>query len=312
MPDATQPSAPRPDAGDAPRSALADRIARWTGTRHKLETAIPNLSFSRWETPTEPASYTLEASVCLIAQGAKRVLLGEEEYEYDAHHFLITSIDLPVVARIIKASEDRPYLGLMLRLDQREVSQLVVERPPVMPRMPQPRRGMAVSEVPPPLLGAFLRLVDLLDAPEEIPVLAPLIQKEIVYRLLMGEQGHRLMQIAAAGSRGQQVSLAVRWLKEHYARPLCVNDLAAQAGMSASAFHHHFRQMTSMSPLQFQKWLRLHEARRLMLTERLDAATAAFNVGYESPSQFSREYSRQFGTPPLRDIRNLSRRIEST
>lgn len=295
----------------APRPALADRIARWTGNEHKLVTAIPNLSFSRWETPTQPTSYTLEASVCLIAQGTKRVLLGEEEYVYDAHHFLITSIDLPVVAQIVEASGDRPYLGLMLRLDQREISQLVVECTPAVPRMRQPRRGMAVSVVPPPLLDAFLRLVDLLDAPEEIPVLAPLVQKEIMYRLLMGEQGYRLMQIAAAGSRGHQISLAVRWLKENYAKPLRVDDLAAQAGMSTSAFHHHFRQMTSMSPLQFQKWLRLHEARRLMLTERLDAATAAFNVGYESPSQFSREYSRLFGIPPLRDIRNLNRRIES-
>ena len=164
---------------------------------------------------------------------------------------------------------------------------------------------MAVSEVSLPLLNAFQRLIDLLDQPEDIPILAPLIQREILYRLLMGEQGPRLRQMGAAGSQSHQIARAIDWLKANFSQPLRVDDLAAHARMSTSAFHHHFRALTAMSPLQFQKWLRLHEARRLMLTEHLDAATAAFQVGYESPSQFSREYNRLFGAPPLRDITSL-------
>jgi AraC-like DNA-binding protein len=155
-------------------------------------------------------------------------------------------------------------------------------------------------------------LLDLLAAPQDIPILAPLIQREILYRLLVGEQGARLRQIAAAGSPSQQIAQAIAWLKRHYTRPLRIEDLAAHAHMSPSTFHHHFRTLTAMSPLQYQKWLRLNEARRLMLTERLDAATAAFQVGYESPSQFSREYRRVFGAPPLRDVTTLRHMAGST
>ncbi|TVM10014.1 AraC family transcriptional regulator, partial [Oceanidesulfovibrio indonesiensis] len=166
-------------------------------------------------------------------------------------------------------------------------------------------RGMAVSEVSKPLLDAFLRLLDLLDEPESVPILAPMVQREIAYRLLTGEQGARLRQIAAAGSHSQQIARTIDWLKENYSQQLKVEALAKQAGMSTSTFHHHFRSVTAMSPLQFQKWIRLHEARRLMLLDRLDATSAALQVGYESPSQFSREYSRLFGAPPLRDIKRL-------
>ena len=168
-----------------------------------------------------------------------------------------------------------------------------------------PSRGMATGAVTVPLLSACQRLLDLLAAPQDIPILAPLIQREILYRLLVGEQGARLRQIASAGSPSQQIAQAIAWLKRHYTLPLRIEDLAAHVHMSPSTFHHHFRALTAMSPLQYQKWLRLHEARRLMLTERLDATTAAFEVGYESPSQFSREYRRVFGAPPLRDITSL-------
>lgn len=289
------------------RARLVESIARWTTATEHLCTAIPGLIFRRLETPTQPASYMHEPSVCLVAQGAKRVLLGEEAYDYDAYHFLITSVDLPVVAHVTEASPEKPYLSLTLRLDRREIAQLTVDSMLPPPRSLGAGRGMAVSELSLPLLKAFLRLIDLLDEPEDIPILAPLAQREICYRLLTGEQGPRLRQVAAAGGHGHQISGAIEWLKEHYAQSLRVDDLAARAGMSSSAFHHHFRALTAMSPLQFQKWLRLHEARRLMFSERLDAASASFQVGYESPSQFSREYSRLFGAPPLRDIKGLNR-----
>ena len=286
-------------------AALAVRIARLTAEQDHLATAIPTLTIRRYASPTEPTSYVHEPSICLSAQGSKRVLLGEDVYVYDAHHFLITSVDLPVVAQVIEATKEKPWLGLMLKLDQREIAQLMLDSNLPSPRTQQASRGMAISEVTVPLLNSFQRLIELLDEPEDIPVLAPLIQREILYRLLVGDQGLRLRQIGAAGSQSQQIARAIDWLKGNFKQPLRVDDLAAHARMSTSNFHHHFRALTAMSPLQFQKWLRLHEARLLMLTERVDASTAAFQVGYESPSQFSREYSRLFGAPPLRDIKGL-------
>jgi AraC-like DNA-binding protein len=285
--------------------ALARSIARWTEKSPRLETEIPGLFLTRYEALTEPTSYMHEPSICMVAQGAKRVILGEETFIYDAYHFLITSIDLPVIAQVIEASAEKPYLGLMLKLDLKEVSQLIVDSNLPLQNTRAAARGIAVSEISLPLLNAFQRLLDLLDEPENIPILSPLAQREIFFRLLLGEQGSRLCQIAAAGSHSQQIARAIGWLKNNFSSSLRVDELAAFSGMSTSTFHHHFRAMTAMSPLQFQKWLRLHEARQLMLTERLDATSAAFQVGYESPSQFNREYNRLFGAPPLRDIKNL-------
>jgi AraC-like DNA-binding protein len=284
---------------------LAKSITRWTDTVGLNATAISALALSRREAPTEPISHMYEPSICLVAQGAKRVLLGEDTYVYDVRHFLITSVDLPTVVQVIKASREKPCLSLLLRLDRREISQLLVDSNLPPPRAHQSSRGMATGEVTLPLLGAFQRLIDLLAEPKDIPILAPVIQREILYRLLVGDQGTRLRQIASAGSQSQQIARAIDWLKGNFTHPLRIDDLASQVNMSPSTFHHHFRTVTAMSPLQYQKWLRLNEARRLMLTENTDAATAAFNVGYESPSQFSREYSRLFGAPPLRDITNL-------
>lgn len=285
--------------------ALGKSIARWTDKGGLLVTAISALSLSRRDAPTQPTSYMYEPSICLIAQGAKRVLLGDDTYVLDVHHFLITSVDLPTVVQIIKASQEKPYLGLILKLDRREISQLMVDSNLPPPRAQQSSRGMAIGEVTLPLLTAFQRLIDLLAEPKDIPILAPIIQREIVYRLLVGDQGARLRHMASARSQSQQIARAIDWLKSNFTQPLRIEDLATQVNMSTSTFHHHFRALTAMSPLQYQKWLRLNEARRLMLTERLDATTAAFQVGYESPSQFSREYSRLFGAPPLRDITNL-------
>lgn len=285
--------------------SLAERIERFTAGKNRLDTDIKGLSLHRWEAPTEPTSYMLAPSICLIGQGRKRLFLGEGAYIYDAHRFLITSVDLPVVAQIIEASRDRPYLGLTMEMDLRVIAELMLDNRLPVPPKSKDRLGIAVSEVTAPLFEAFNRLLDLLEHPEDIPALAPLIQQEIFYRLLKGEQGTRLRQITTIGNHGYQVSRAIDWLKENLTSPVKVEELASKAGLSVSAFHNHFRAMTAMSPLQFQKKMRLNEARRLMLTEHLDASRAAFEVGYESPSQFSREYSRLFGTPPMRDIRNL-------
>jgi len=285
--------------------ALGKSIARLTDKGELHTSAVPGLSLFRREEPTGPITGMYEPSVCLIAQGAKRVLLGDDTYVYDAHHYLITSVHLPTVVQIIEASREKPYLGLRLMLDQREISQLMVDSNLPPPRVQQSSRGMATGEVTLPLLTAIQRLIDLLAEQQDIPILAPIIQREIIYRLLVGDQGERLRQIASAGSQSHQIARAIDWLKGNYSQPLIIDDLAARVRMSSSTFHHHFRSMTALSPLQFQKQLRLQEARRLMLAERMDAATAAFQVGYESPSQFSREYNRLFGAPPLRDITNL-------
>jgi AraC-like DNA-binding protein len=290
---------------DVALAALGKSIARWADKGGMLGTAISALSLARRDAPTEPTSYMYEPSLCVIAQGAKRVLLGNDTYVLDVHHFLITSVDLPTVVQITQASRETPYLGLILKLDRREMAQLMADSHLPPPHAQHSSRGMATGAVTVPLLSACQRLIDLLAAPQDIPILAPLIQREIVYRLLVGDQGARLRQIASAGSQSHQIARAIEWLKRHYPLPLRVDALAAHVQMSPSTFHHHFRALTAMSPLQYQKWLRLNEARRLMLTERLEAATAAFQVGYESPSQFSREYRRVFGAPPLHDITSL-------
>ncbi len=287
------------------RAALGNSIERWVVKSDSFETAIPELTLFRREEKTEPACGIYEPCICMIVQGAKRVMIGEEALVYDAKHYLITSIDIPTIVQIFKATREKPCLGLVMKLDLRVISQLMVDSKLPAPHAQQSSRGMAVGEVSLPLMSAFQRLVDLLDEPNDIPILAPIIQREILYRLLTGDQGLRLRQMASMGSQSRQIAQAVDWLKGNFSQPLRINELASRVNMSASTFHHHFRTLTAMSPLQYQKWLRLTEARRLMLTERLDAANAAFQVGYESPSQFSREYSRLFGAPPSRDIANL-------
>ncbi|MDF4511220.1 AraC family transcriptional regulator [Vibrio parahaemolyticus] len=289
---------------------LAKLIDRWTGDANQYDTPISGLRFSRWTTPTPPTSYTHNPSICLIAQGRKRVLLGEESFIYDANHFLISSVDLPIIANIIEASEEQPYLGLIMELDLTEISQLIVDSELAFTQSKEAQKGIAVGELSESLLDAFVRLAELLDEGQNIKILAPIIKREIFYRLLMSEQGTRLHQIVTAGSHSHQIAKAIDWLKNNFVKPLSVGDLASYTGMSKSSFYTHFRSMTSMTPLQFQKKLRLSEARRLMLTENLDAMAATFKVGYESPSQFSREYSRLFGAPPSKDIKSLRENLD--
>ncbi len=285
--------------------ALRKSIARSADKGDLVKTAVPGLLLYQLIEPTAPESMMYEPCICVIAQGAKRVVLGNESFVYDPQHFLTTSVDLPAFVQVVDATPEKPCTGLVFTLDHREMSQLMVDSNLPPPRPNQSSLGMATGEMTMSLVTAFQRLTDLLAEPQAIPILAPLIKREIFYRLLVSDQGARLRQMASAGSQSQHVAKAIYWLKSNYAQPLRIDDLAAQVNMSTSTFHHHFRQITAMSPLQYQKWLRLNEARRLMLAEDQDAAAAAFQVGYESPSQFSREYSRLFGNAPLRDITNL-------
>ena len=235
---------------EAALDTMRKSIARWTDNSDRVETAIPGLILARRVEPSEPINMLYEPRVCVIAQGAKRVQLGDDAYVYDAHHFLLTSVDLPTFVQVIKASPENPYLGLVLNIDHREISQLMVDSNLPPPRPQQSSRGMAIGEVTLPLLAAFQRLIDLLDEPKDIPILAPIIEREIFYRLLIGDQGVRLRQIAAAGSQSNQIARAIDWLKGNFTKPLRIDDLALQVNMSISTFHHHFRQVTAMSPLQ--------------------------------------------------------------
>lgn len=284
--------------------SLIHSVARWTQDQHYFATPINGLTLHRREAPTHLNSSILDASLCLIAQGRKQVILGEETYTYDTSHFLFTAIDLPVITQVIEASPEQPYLGILLRLDPYLLAQLMLEAQ--IPGQPADSdlTGLAVGSLTAEINNAFIRLLDLLATPADIPVLAPLIIREIFYRLLMSPQGSRLKRIAAAGTAGHRIISAIDWLKNHFAQPFQVDKLAATVGMSASAFHQHFRAITAMSPLQYQKRMRLTEARRLLITENHDIAAAAAQVGYESPSQFSREYKRFFGNTPSADSKN--------
>ena len=281
---------------------LARTVSRWTEGVEQFETPVRGLAFYRREAATDCASCLVEPSIALVVQGAKLMMLGEESYRYDPYRFLITSLELPATVQILEASKERPYLGLALKLDLRMVGELMLQAPPAAKGEQAGGRGMVLGSTTPELFDALLRLVALLDEPESIPVLAPLIERELCWRVLMSEQGARLRQIVSIGSQSQRIARVIGWLKTNFSEPLRVEGLADLAQMSQSTFHQHFRQLTAMSPLQYQKRLRLTEARRLMLMEDLDAATAAYRVGYESPSQFSREYARLFGAPPKRDM----------
>lgn len=289
---------------------LAESIARLTEHGELRSTGISGLSLFRKNEPSEPVTGSYEPSVCLIAQGAKLVRLGNDTYVYDSNRYLFSGLHLPVIAQVVEADREKPYLGIKLTFDYRDISQLMADSQLPAPRTQKTERGMATGELTPCLINAFQRLVDLLDEERDIPMLAPLIQREIFYRLLVGEQGERLRQLAVMGTQSQQIARAVTWLRSNFEKPLKVDELAKKASMGTSTFHHHFRNMTALSPLQYQKRLRLQEARRLMLAEHIDAASASFQVGYESPSQFSREYSRLYGAPPVRDIMAL-RQLDS-
>ena len=301
----TSASLPTPACRQRKPLRLAGMIAGWTYGKHQVSTAIPGLELHRWESPTEPHSYMFSPHLCLIAQGTKQILLGDEAYLYDAQSFVVSSVELPLVSKIMEASPEKPYLGLTLELDLQEISQLMLHDS-VATRPERPTdRGIGISKMTPALLNAVERLMELLETPADIPVVLPLVRQEIYYRLLMDEQGGRRRQIVVAESHSSQIAKAIDWIKKHFDQPLSIGELASRAGMSPSSFHQHFRTLTAISPLQFQKRIRLNEARRLMLVENMDAGNASFRVGYESPTQFNREYKRMFGNPPRTDIKRL-------
>ncbi len=268
-------------------------------------TAIPRVSLIRMSHPTEPLHALHEPALCIVVQGKKQVLLGDEVYLYDRDQYLIVSVDLPVIGQIIEAELETPYLCFRLNLDAATLGELMIEAGLGAPTGEPSSSGLTLSPAAPEVLDAVIRLLRLLATPQDVNVLAPLVEREILYRLLTGDQAQKLRQIAHADSRLQRVNRAIGWIKENYREPFRMDVVASEARMSASALHYHFKVVTSMSPLQYQKRLRLQEARRLILGASLDAATAGFSVGYGSPSQFSREYSRFFGAPPLRDTTRL-------
>lgn len=297
---------------DAMREAMIASIGRRTIGQFDCSTPISGLTFFRREAPMPPTICLVEACIVLVVQGEKQMLAGGEAYPYNINRFLITSLDIPANSQVVTASPDNPCLGLALKLDLRTMAELIAQGGLPLPEDRSSDRGAVIGlgTVTPMLLEPFKRMLDLLDEPSAIPILAPLIEREIHYRLLMSDQAARLRQIASVGSQGHRVAKAIDWLKVNYTETLRIDDLASHVKMSPSSLHHHFRQLTAMSPLQYQKWLRLNEARRLMLNKDSDAASAAFEVGYESPSQFSREYTRLFGAPPKRDIEGLRRKAD--
>lgn len=283
------------------RAELAAIIGRHCQADGAVDTAIPNLKFFRGSTTEVPTCAIMTSVFAMMAQGAKCITVGDDAYDYDARHYLISSVDLPIFARITQASIAEPYLGLGLAIDPLKINELTAA-------MPKNRafegvdRGIAVGLLSVDIQNTALRLARLLDTPADIPVLAPIIERELLYRLLAGPLGSRLRQATASGSHSHQIVRAIDWLKTNLDQPLSIERLASLANMSRSSLHHHFKALTAMTPLQYQKQLRLQEARRLMLASDTDAASAAHHVGYESPSQFNREYRRMFGAPPGRDV----------
>lgn len=280
---------------------LLDRLSR--NGEGKMTTAITGLWINRLSAPHPPKHAIHEPVFSVIAQGGKRLAIGEEIYAYDPMHYLVSAVDLPVLAEVTDASSERPYLGMSLALDSELIGELIHAGELVPTRAEEPVRGLYVNRLDASLLDAVLRLLRLLETPEEIDFLAPLIQREIVYRLLRSGQGARLRQLALRDSQTQRIAAAIRLLQERFDQPLSIAALADNVHMSVSSLHHHFKAVTAVSPLQFQKQLRLQEARRLLLGGNIEVTAAAQRVGYESPSQFSREYRRLFGLAPQRDRR---------
>jgi AraC-like DNA-binding protein len=295
----------KPNSASGLRAEFAGKIASLVGNQQNRITEIPGVSLHRRTTPSPPCRMTYHPGVIVVAQGSKRVNLGPTSFTYDESHFLVTAIDLPIVSWVAAASEKVPCLVLSLRLDMSMVRELLAREEIHVAEAPSDSPAMSIGKTTPEFLNACSRLLDLLDCPNDIPFLSGLIQREIIYRILRGPEGTRLRAVATLGDQSHRTAKAVAWITTNYAKPLHVEELAQIAGMGVSTLHHHFRVLTAMSPLQYQKQLRLQSARSLMLNNGLDASSAAFEVGYESATQFSREYSRYFGQPPMRDVRLL-------
>ena len=300
------PKQGRPYTSDATAmTALARAIERFAQTDGDHTTVIPALTLHRRSAPSEPLHCIYNLGLGVVAQGHKQVLLGGEAIAYGPGQSMLTTIDLPVVSHVTRASVREPFLGMMLTLDVRAIVQIASEMDVPRLRRDDVNGSISFKALDAALLDALIRLVALLEEPALVPRLAPLIQQEITIRLLTGPHGPQLRHLVTAGSPSQQIAKVVAWLKQNFVQALHGDDLADRAHMSPSTFRQHFRALTGLSPLQYQKQLRLQEARQLMLNQNLDAGSAGGLVGYESASQFSREYSRLFGAPPQRDTRRM-------
>jgi AraC-like DNA-binding protein len=287
------------------RVELARKVALFVGSAESLATDVPGLTLYRHTAPTRPAPATYEPSLAVVVQGRKQVELGANTFVYDGSRYLLTSLDLPVVSRVIEATPQNPYLCLRLKLEMGAVREILAQGDFDSPSMGPDVPAMTTAETTVEFLSAVGRLLELLHTPADIPFLSALLQRELIYRILKSTAGHRLRAIATAGDQSYRIARVIAFIKANHTKTLRVEDLAQIAGMSMSTLHHHFRALTSMSPLQYQKQLRLQAAQQRMLIEGLDAASAAFAVGYESASQFNREYSRFFGLPPMKHLRTV-------
>lgn len=286
------------------REEMADYIARALPRDGSVEPQ-PGVIFNRASSRSDPIHGAMEPSFCVIAQGSKEISFGEKRLRYDPAHYLITTVGMPGIGQIMQASPTQPYLAARLVLDPAIVTSAMVESGLVQPRGDGQVNASDVSVLDAGLLDAMLRLVRLTESAEKYRALAPLVTREIIYLLLTGKQGNRLRHLATFGGHAHRIARAVKRLSANFDKPMRVEEVAEELGMSASAFHAHFKAVTAMSPLQFQKHLRLQEARRLMLNENLDAGEAGYRVGYEDRSQFTREYKRHFGNPPARDVERM-------
>jgi AraC-like DNA-binding protein len=283
-------------------SARVARLAPFDGTHQSV---LPSLALIRSSVPTVCMPTIFQPCLAIVVQGRKSALLNDEVFHYDPLNYLVVSVTLAGMGQVLEATPEHPYLSLRLNLDLEEIARLVLELGDRGPSPAAADRGLFVARLDEPLLDAVLRMVKLLDTPEDIGVLAPVVQREIYYRLLRGELGYRLVDLAQCEGGNHRIVRAIEWLKQHYAVSLRIEELADAVHMSPSALHHRFKAVTAMSPLQYQKHLRLHEARRLMFADGIESATAGHRVGYESASQFSREYRRLFGAPPRSEIARL-------
>jgi len=287
------------------RTELARKIASFMGREENRITEIPGVSLHRRTAPTPPCRMTYHPGVIVVAQGSKQVNLGRTSFSYDESRFVVTAVDLPIVSWVAEATEEVPCLALSIKFDMSMVRELLSREEIHVAEAPSDSPAMSIGETTPEFLNACCRLVALLDDPRDIPFLSGLIQREIIYRVLQGRVGARLRAVATLGDQSHRTAKVIAWITANYAKPLRVEELAGLASMGISTLHHHFRMLTAMSPLQYQKQLRLQSARSLMLNNGLDAASAAFEVGYESATQFNREYSRFFGQPPMRDVKAM-------
>lgn len=289
---------------------LAALVTKYSNGDGIHASAVDGVQCIRLSRPHLQLPSVYQPSVCVIVQGTKQVLLEEEIYRYAPTQFLAVSVDLPLVGQVMEASEQAPYLCLAIDIDAKQISDLITQSGDVSWRRGETARGLFVGALDAPTQDAVLRLARLLDTPRDIPVLAPLALREFHYRLLTGPYGATIAQMSIAGSNMHKIGQIIRRIKTRLAEPIRVEDLASMANMSPSSFHQHFKAVTAMSPLQYQKRLRLTEARHILLAEHLDAASAAYRVGYQSVSQFSREYARMFGAPPMRDVAGIRKPAE--